>query len=52
MADAAVVGSALVNIVAANLIDGAKARPGLAGRVLELVSDLAAGVRGSGEKVA
>ncbi len=52
VADAAVVGSALVDIVAANLIDGAKAKPGLAGRVLNLVSDLARGVRGSGEKMA
>ena len=48
----AVVGSAFVDIVAANLIDGAKAKPGLAGHVLNLVSDLASGVRGSGEKVA
>ncbi len=52
VADAAVVGSALVDIVAANLIDGSKAGPGLAGRVLDLVRDLASGVRGSGEKVA
>ncbi len=52
VADAAVVGSAFVDIVAANLIDGAKAKPELAGHVLNLVSDLASGVRGSGEKVA
>ncbi len=55
VADAAVVGSAFVDIVAANLIDGAKgakAGPGLVDGVLNLVSDLAAGVRGSGEKVA
>ena len=55
VADAAVVGSAFVDIVAANLIDGAKgakAGPGLVDGVLGLVSDLASGVRGSGEKVA
>ena len=51
VADAAVVGSAFVDIVAANL-DGAKPKPGLVDGVLNLVSDLAAGVRGSGEKVA
>ncbi len=52
VADAAVVGSAFVDIVAANLDNAAKPKPGLVDGVLNLVSDLAAGVRGSGEKVA
>jgi len=52
VADAAVVGSAFVDVVAANLDDAAKAKPGLAEHVLDLVRDLAAGVRGSGKKVA
>ena len=51
VADAAVVGSAFVDIIGANL-DGAKPKPGLVDGVLNLVSNLAAGVRGSGEKVA
>ncbi len=42
IADAAVVGSALVDRVAED-----PARPDLAGHVLDLVSDLAAGVRGA-----
>ncbi len=52
VADAAVVGSAFVDIVAANLDGGGKAEPGLVDGVLTLVSDLASGVRGAGEKVA
>jgi tryptophan synthase alpha chain len=46
VADAAVVGSALVDVVKANLDDNDAALPGLSGKVLALVSDLAAGVRG------
>lgn len=44
-ADAAVVGSALVDIVAANLDDDGRARPGLVDAVLARVEELAAGVR-------
>ncbi len=46
VADAAVVGSALVDRLAANLDAEGRATPGLAGAVLSLVGDLAAGVRG------
>jgi tryptophan synthase alpha chain len=46
VADAAVVGSALVEAVAANLDDAQAPRPGAADAVLELVADLARGVRG------
>ena len=52
VADAAVVGSALVDIIAGNLEDDGKAGPGLVDGVLGLVSELAHGVRQSGEKVA
>ena len=52
VADAAVVGSAFVDIVAANLDGGGKPKPGLAGKVLDLVSALSAGIRGAGTKVA
>ena len=52
VADAAVVGSALVDVVAGNLDKTGKAKPGLAGKLLALVADLAAGVGGAGEKVA
>jgi len=52
IADAAVVGSAFVDIVAENLDKEGKAKPGLAKKVLSLVSDLAAGVRSAGKKVA
>jgi len=52
VADAAVVGSAVVDIVAANLDGGGKPKPGLAGKVLDLVSALSAGIRGAGTKVA
>jgi tryptophan synthase alpha chain len=47
VADAAVVGSALVNIVAANLDRKGKGRPGLPAAVLKQVSLLAKGVRGA-----
>ncbi|WP_027135733.1 tryptophan synthase subunit alpha [Geminicoccus roseus] len=46
-ADAAVVGSALVDLVASNLDEAGKARPGLVETVHSLVRDLAAGVRGA-----
>ena len=52
VADAAVVGSALVDIIAGNLDGDCKAGPGLVDGVLGLVSELAHGVRQSGEKVA
>ena len=52
VAEAAVVGSAFVDIVAANLNEDGSPKPGLAGKVLDLVRDLAQGVRGSGGKVA
>ena len=52
VADAAVVGSALVDIIAGNLDGDGKAGPGLVDGVLGLVSELARGVRQSGEKVA
>jgi tryptophan synthase alpha chain len=45
VADAAVVGSAIVSRVAANLDETGRARPGLVDDVLALVRDLAAGVR-------
>jgi tryptophan synthase alpha chain len=47
IADGAVVGSALVDIVAKNLDANGKAMPGLAGKVLDLVGSLAKGVRGA-----
>ena len=52
VADAAVVGSALVDVVAGNLDKNGKAKPGLAGKLLDLVADLAAGIGGAGQKVA
>lgn len=52
VADAAVVGSALVSLVAESLSPDGKPEPGLAGRVLELVSALAQGVRKAAAKVA
>ena len=52
MANAAVVGSALVDIIAANLDAKGKPKTGLAGKLLGLVADLAAGVRGTGKEVA
>ena len=47
IADAAVVGSAIVSRIAENLDSEDRARPGLVDAVLELVSDLATGVRSS-----
>ncbi|MBT5498623.1 MAG: tryptophan synthase subunit alpha [Alphaproteobacteria bacterium] len=47
-ADAAVVGSAIVERIVAGLDDEGRAQPGMVGNVLEFVSELAAGVRGTG----
>ena len=47
VADGAVVGSALVDVVAKNLDANGKAVPGLAQKVLDLVGSLAQGVRGA-----
>ena len=47
VADAAVVGSAIVDAVKAGLDDDGRARDGLAATVLGLVTDLAEGVRGA-----
>ncbi len=47
VADAAVVGSALVDRVAGNLTADGEAGPGLVDAVLGLVSELAEGVRGA-----
>jgi tryptophan synthase alpha chain len=47
IADAAVVGSAVVDAVKAGLDENGKAKPGLAAKVLALVDSLASGVRGS-----
>lgn len=47
VADAAVVGSAVVERVRENLDAAGRARPGLAGAVLGLVGELARGVRGA-----
>ncbi len=47
VADAAVVGSAIVDAVKAGLDDDGRARDGLAATVLGLVADLAEGVRGA-----
>jgi tryptophan synthase alpha chain len=47
VADAAVVGSAIVDRVAANLDADGKAKPGLAADVLAFVKELADGVRGA-----
>lgn len=52
VADAAVVGSALVARVAAELDESGKAKPGLVAAVLADVRALAAGVRGAREKAA
>jgi len=52
VADAAVVGSALVGLVADNTGADGKPQPGLAEAVLTLVSELADGVRGARAKVA
>ena len=45
VADAAVVGSAIVERIAADLDERGRAKPGLAGRVLEFVRTLSGGVR-------
>jgi tryptophan synthase alpha chain len=45
-ADAAVVGSAIVERIVAGLDDDDRAQPGMVGNVLEFVSELAIGVRG------
>lgn len=47
IADGAVVGSAIVDAVKAELDENGKAKPGLAGKVLALVESLANGVRGT-----
>ena len=47
VADAAVVGSAIVDAVKAELGENGKAKPGLAAKVLALVESLASGVRGN-----
>ncbi len=47
IADAAVVGSAIVDAVKAGLDESGKAKPGLVAKVLALVDSLASGVRGS-----
>lgn len=52
VADAAVVGSALVDVIAANLDPDGKPEKGVAEKLLGLVADLAAGIGGAGEKVA
>ncbi|MGY9107933.1 MAG: tryptophan synthase subunit alpha, partial [Alphaproteobacteria bacterium] len=50
VADAAVVGSALVDIIEANLDDNGNAKAGLVDKALEFVAELAKGVQSS-EKV-
>ena len=50
VADAAVVGSAIVDRILDGLDGDGKPRPGLVKTVLDYVGELAAGVRGSGEK--
>ena len=50
VADAAVVGSAIVDLIAGALDDDGKPRAGLVDGVLDYVRELAAGVRGSGGK--
>ena len=52
VADGAVVGSALVDIIAANLDPEGKPEKGVAEKLLGLVADLAAGIGGAGKKVA
>ncbi|WP_340116564.1 tryptophan synthase subunit alpha [Pelagibius sp. 7325] len=47
VADGAVVGSAIVDAVKAELDENGRAKPGLAGKVLALVESLANGVRGT-----
>ncbi|MBT6406605.1 MAG: tryptophan synthase subunit alpha, partial [Rhodospirillaceae bacterium] len=50
IADAAVVGSALVNVIADNIGDDGKATAGLVDAALGFVSDLANGIKGTVEK--
>jgi tryptophan synthase alpha chain len=50
VADAAVVGSAIVDRILDGLDGDGEPKPGLAATVLDYVAELAAGVRGSGEK--
>ena len=52
VADAAVVGSALVDVIAGNLDNNGKAKTGLAEKLLGLVAELSTGVGGAGKKVA
>jgi tryptophan synthase alpha chain len=52
IADAAVVGSALVNIIAANLDEEGKAKSGLVDKAHTFVADLAKGVRSSAKGAA
>jgi tryptophan synthase alpha chain len=52
VADAVVVGSALVDRIAANLDAKGRAKPGLVEDVLGFVSGLAAGVRSAGREAA
>ncbi len=52
VADAAVVGSALVDRIAANLDAAGRARPGLVKDVLGFVAGIAAGVRAAGREAA
>ena len=49
VADAAVVGSALVDIIEANLDDNGNAKAGLVDKALEFVAELAKGVEASGK---
>ena len=52
VADAAVVGSALVDIIAANLDPECRPKEGVVEKLLGLVADLAAGIGGADKKVA
>ena len=47
VADAAVVGSAFVRIIAANLDGDGGPAPGIVGKVLDFAAELSAGVRGA-----
>ena len=52
VADAAVVGSALVDIIAANLDPNGRPKEGVVEKLLGLVADLSAGIGGADKKVA
>jgi tryptophan synthase alpha chain len=52
IADAAVVASALIDILAADLDEAGRARPGTVEKVLDQVRALAAGVRGARRQAA